>query len=211
MYAFPSSSKRRAFSPRAMKSGSPTTPLKARTGEFTPPGKSDFARENSRADPSVLRDAMAGWANSTARHGQRRTFLLCSQLALRVVAVGDELHRPAVLIAARVLGELLDRAARDVVDEPPLARAARAPEDPMPGAEAAGLHGHVVDALGRALDALLRELLRRVVVVLLLHGQLVALRVVGELGAHAHELLPGGIEQALEDGGLAFVVGELHL
>src|SRR5258708_21379600 len=108
MYAFPSSSKRRAFSPRAMKSGSPTTPLKARTGEFTPPGKRDFARENSRADASVLRDAMAGWSNAPARHGQSRKDLFGAQLALCVVTVGDELHLPAVLIAARVLGELLD-------------------------------------------------------------------------------------------------------
>src|SRR5260221_1607506 len=209
MYAFPSSSKSRAFSPRAMKSGSPTTPLKARTGESTPREKRDFARLNSRADASVLRNAMAGWSNAAARHGQSP--LLSPQLGLGVVAVRDQLHLPAVLIAVRVLGELLDRAAGDVVDQPPLARAARAAEDDVLGAEGAGLHAHVVDALGRALDALLRELLRRVVVVLLLHGQLVAFCVVGELGAHAHELLPGGIEQALENRGLALVVGELHL
>src|ERR1700682_430301 len=59
MNELPSSSKRRAFSPRAMKSGSPPTPLKARTGLFTPPGKRPQARANSRCDASVFR-GMAG-------------------------------------------------------------------------------------------------------------------------------------------------------
>src|SRR5947207_28526 len=60
MYELPSSSWRRAFSPLAMKTGSPPTPRKARTGEFTPPGNSDFARSNSRRDFSSFREGMAG-------------------------------------------------------------------------------------------------------------------------------------------------------
>src|SRR5882672_5343653 len=43
-----------------MKTGSPPTPLKARTGEFTPPGKRPLARASSRRDFSVFRDDMAG-------------------------------------------------------------------------------------------------------------------------------------------------------
>src|SRR5437762_1698660 len=60
MYELPSSSWRCAFSPLAMKTGSPPTPRKARTGEFTPPGNSDFARSNSRRDFSSFREGMAG-------------------------------------------------------------------------------------------------------------------------------------------------------
>src|SRR5438067_12362007 len=60
MYELPSSSWRCAFSPLAMKSGSPPTPRKARTGEFTPPGNNDFARSNSRLDFSSLREGIAG-------------------------------------------------------------------------------------------------------------------------------------------------------
>src|SRR5438105_12326686 len=60
MYELPSSSWRRAFSPLAMKTGSPPTARKARTGEFTPPGNSDFARSNSRRDFSSFRKGMAG-------------------------------------------------------------------------------------------------------------------------------------------------------
>src|SRR6267143_4724941 len=46
MYSFPSTSHRSAPWPRAKKGGSPPTALKARTGEFTPPGMSRRALSN---------------------------------------------------------------------------------------------------------------------------------------------------------------------
>src|SRR5438067_3743117 len=57
MSRLPSTSTRYDPSPRAMKSGSPPTARKARTGLFTPPGKRFFARASSRCD---LCDLMAG-------------------------------------------------------------------------------------------------------------------------------------------------------
>src|SRR5256885_14547170 len=46
MYRLPSTSVRRAPSPRAKNSGSPPTALKARTGELTPPGMTWRALSN---------------------------------------------------------------------------------------------------------------------------------------------------------------------
>src|SRR5438045_9591099 len=83
MYELPSSSWRRAFSPLAMKTGSPPTPRKARTGEFTPPGNSDFARSNSRLDFSIFREGMAG----RLYPAHRCAGLVCGGAALRVAAV----------------------------------------------------------------------------------------------------------------------------
>src|SRR5687768_16828108 len=50
MNELPSTSKMRAPDARAMKSGEPPTALKARTGEFTPPGVTRFARSKSFDD-----------------------------------------------------------------------------------------------------------------------------------------------------------------
>src|ERR1700681_2038823 len=53
MYYFPSASQIRAPSPRAATTGSPPTPRNARTGEFTPPGKSSRARAMISADRTL--------------------------------------------------------------------------------------------------------------------------------------------------------------
>jgi hypothetical protein len=50
MKVLPSMSVIRAPAARRMKCGVPPTALNARTGEFTPPGMSVFARSNSLAD-----------------------------------------------------------------------------------------------------------------------------------------------------------------
>src|SRR5713226_7927742 len=105
MKEFPSSSKSRAPEPCAMKSGSPPTPLKARTGLFTPPGNSDLARAYSRAEASVFMmverrgSSVERLLSRPPLDGQRSTPLFAVQLALRVGAVGGELHVPLVLVA----------------------------------------------------------------------------------------------------------------
>src|SRR5712675_2243702 len=53
MYSFPSASQIRAPSPRVATTGSPPTPRNARTGEFTPPGKSSRARAMISADRTL--------------------------------------------------------------------------------------------------------------------------------------------------------------
>src|SRR3982075_1166015 len=53
MYSLPSASQIRAPSPLAATTGSPPTPRKARTGEFTPPGKSSRARAIISADRTL--------------------------------------------------------------------------------------------------------------------------------------------------------------
>ncbi|MNE28935.1 hypothetical protein D3C80_1223970 [compost metagenome] len=50
MNSLPSASQRCALSPRSINNGVPNTDLKARTGEFTPPGKYCFAFSNNSAD-----------------------------------------------------------------------------------------------------------------------------------------------------------------
>src|SRR5215831_16621557 len=57
MYSFSSASHIRDPRPLTMKGGSPPTARKARTGEFTPPGKSLSARSCSFRERSVLRVA----------------------------------------------------------------------------------------------------------------------------------------------------------
>ena len=47
--------------PRAKKTGSPPTPRKARTGEFTPPGMCSLARSNSSCE-RPRRDAVIGYS-----------------------------------------------------------------------------------------------------------------------------------------------------
>src|SRR5690349_22700488 len=54
MYARPSASQMRLPSPCSMKRGVPPTARNARTGEFTPPGMSAFARSKSCSLRSVL-------------------------------------------------------------------------------------------------------------------------------------------------------------
>src|SRR6266853_807157 len=59
MYSLPSASQIRGPSPLTATTGSPPTPRKARTGEFTPPGKSSRARAITSADrtlPAVASD-----------------------------------------------------------------------------------------------------------------------------------------------------------
>src|ERR1700731_75230 len=53
MYSLPSASQIRGPSPLAATMGSPPTPRKARTGEFTPPGKSSRARAINSADRTL--------------------------------------------------------------------------------------------------------------------------------------------------------------
>src|SRR5579864_2599022 len=60
MYSFSSASQMCDPFPRTMKGGSPPTDLKARTGEFTPPGIMLSARCCSRCDCSILRDVVDG-------------------------------------------------------------------------------------------------------------------------------------------------------
>src|SRR5437868_10513267 len=201
----------RAPDPLAMKRGSPPTPLKARTGEFTPPGKSFSARACSRREASFLRTDMAGEGVAPPPARKKRSALLRAELALGVVAEGGQLHLPAVLVAARVPGKLLDGAARDLRVHPPLALASHAAEDHVPGLEGARRDGDGLHSLGGALDALLREPGGRSVVGALVHRHLRAFLVVGELAAHAHESLLAGVEQPFEDGGAVLVIGELHL
>src|SRR5207237_3053175 len=55
-----------------MNGGSPMTPRNARTGEFTPPGNSVFARASSRRDRSVFRDDMAARFSAAARDGKEQ-------------------------------------------------------------------------------------------------------------------------------------------
>src|SRR6266480_2215482 len=92
MYELPSSSWRRAFSPLAMKTGSPPTPRKARTGEFTPPGNSDFARSNSRRDFSIFRGGMAGRLYPACRSTGLAVALVRGDSALGVAAVPHGRH-----------------------------------------------------------------------------------------------------------------------
>ena len=54
-YSLPSTSRSQAPLPEAMNRGVPPTALKARTGEFTPPGVTRWARSNQSADPEVER------------------------------------------------------------------------------------------------------------------------------------------------------------
>src|SRR2546429_7692605 len=81
-----------------MNGGSPMTPRNARTGEFTPPGNSVFARASSRRDRSVFRDDMAARFSAAARDGKEqreavlptvRAGLLRGSAPLRVPAVPD--------------------------------------------------------------------------------------------------------------------------
>src|SRR5687768_10072459 len=65
----------RAPSPRAATTGSPPTPRNARTGEFTPPGKSARARANTSAeriltcsDAGVTRPMKTSAAVASDRH-----------------------------------------------------------------------------------------------------------------------------------------------
>src|SRR4051812_36044349 len=112
MKEFPSSSARRAPEPLAMKSGSPPTPLKARTGLLTPPGKRSFARACSRREASVF-----------------TSLLLAAQLALGVRAVSGELHVPVAVVAPGGLHQLAHGAAGDLLVQPPLVRSVHAAED----------------------------------------------------------------------------------
>ena len=71
-----------------MNSGSPPTPLKARTGEFTPPGNNDWARANSlfprgSADRQFL-EARAG----REMEGQRALALLPAGVEIEQVGEG---------------------------------------------------------------------------------------------------------------------------
>src|SRR5208283_1958660 len=50
MYSFPSASQMCEPSPRTINGGVPPTARYARTGEFTPPGMTFFARSNSASD-----------------------------------------------------------------------------------------------------------------------------------------------------------------
>src|SRR5688500_5968306 len=61
MYSFPSTSHSREPSARSTKKGSPPTPRKARTGEFTPPGVMSQARRKS-VRLFALRSAAGGLA-----------------------------------------------------------------------------------------------------------------------------------------------------
>src|SRR5947199_1997981 len=58
MYSLPSASQIREPCPRTMNGGSLSTALKARTGEFTPPGITCSARFCRRRDSSSLRDIL---------------------------------------------------------------------------------------------------------------------------------------------------------
>src|SRR5215470_1267837 len=100
-----------------MKSGSPPTPLNARTGEFTPPGKRALARASSRRDCSVFKD-MAGRdlapLPATVKPLEASRSVL-DGAALRVTAVPHRclvvrIHRAAALQAALgALQGILDR------------------------------------------------------------------------------------------------------
>src|SRR5256886_6841580 len=61
-----------APSPRATKNGSPPTPLKARTGLFTPPGMSRVAASNNRFE-----SLMSRVSRSSARSEERRVGKEC--------------------------------------------------------------------------------------------------------------------------------------
>src|SRR5882762_4975932 len=76
-----------------MKTGSPPTPLKARTGEFTPPGKRPLARASSRRDFSVFRDDMAGRDLAPLRAPVKRH---ASELAW-ATAVSDRTGLPRII------------------------------------------------------------------------------------------------------------------
>ena len=58
-YSFPSTSVSHAPFASRMKRGVPPTALKARTGEFTPPGVTAFARAKSASDAAADRGAMS--------------------------------------------------------------------------------------------------------------------------------------------------------
>src|SRR3954466_5849909 len=131
MSRVPSTSTRYDPSPRAMKTGSPPTARKARTGLFTPPGKRFFARASSRCDRC---DLMAGGSTTTnpSRRGHVARAALVRRSSARVAGKviedgGDVLrvdrpaHREAPLgalhrerhhlgriVLAERLGELLD-------------------------------------------------------------------------------------------------------
>src|SRR5256885_4089321 len=104
-----------------MKSGSPSTARKARTGLFTPPGKRFFARANSRCDRC---DLMAGGPLPRSQPlrspllmlrrvrvagevvEDRGDVLRVDRLAHREAALGA-LHRELHHLGRIVLGELL--------------------------------------------------------------------------------------------------------
>src|SRR5215208_8020085 len=72
MYSLPSASQMRAPSPLAATTGSPPTPRKARTGEFTPPGNNDLDLRRISADRSPAIAADAGHWKRASRHGRCR-------------------------------------------------------------------------------------------------------------------------------------------
>src|SRR6476660_532859 len=75
-YALPSTSVSQAPRAERMKRGVPPTALKARTGEFTPPGVTARARSKREADPAVPVVGPDGWlagrAGVTRRLSPRR-------------------------------------------------------------------------------------------------------------------------------------------
>src|SRR5581483_2711770 len=104
-----------APTPRWMKTGAPPTALKARTGEFTPPGKRRLARSNSAADWGRLSLAMsvrllavvAGAAVGTAAGAwaaRRVAVVVDGVLGLLVVGA---LVGALVVFGARLLAQVL--------------------------------------------------------------------------------------------------------
>src|SRR5436309_2473647 len=122
MSRLPSRSTRYEPSPRAMKSGSPPTARKARTGLFTPPGKRFFARASSRCDrcdlmpgedyheplTGALMHGGAGVAGEVIEDGGH--VLRVDRLAHGEAPLGAlhrELHHLGRIVLAERLGELL--------------------------------------------------------------------------------------------------------
>src|SRR5438046_3056924 len=106
-----------APTPRWMKTGAPPTALKARTGEFTPPGKRRLARSNSAADwgrfslaisVGLLAVAAAAVAVATvAGAWAARRVAVVVDAVVGLVVVGGLVVLGAGLLAQVLLGQRL--------------------------------------------------------------------------------------------------------
>src|SRR5687768_5457700 len=110
MYSLPSTSQMRAPWPRAMKTGSPPTDLKARTGELTPPAMCCCASANSSCERvSLLPGILAAFTLVRAALAAVTVFGVVDHVGLALLGLG--LHRRRLLDPGLFLGidQALDR------------------------------------------------------------------------------------------------------
>src|SRR6202007_2320996 len=111
MYSFPSTSQICEPLPRSMKRGVPPTERNARTGEFTPPGMTFWARSNSASLVDTARDSDFGRVvRQRVFHGLL-AFLVLAGRQRPEEAVGDDAAHAGPEAGVQALVEELQRLA----------------------------------------------------------------------------------------------------